>query len=543
MTLVSESPAWLALINEKKRLKFQGFTIAKHLHQNTLVTDGSNTQTFCIDACGLHLDYAKHWIESRTVELLLSLAEQQEFDHHRHALQAGHKVNISENRAALHSLLRAPSLDFVSADLDLHWHAKEAVLSRMEVMCDKLHNGHWLGATDKPITDVINIGVGGSHLPLLAVHAALTDFHLPDIRCHFLANACPNNFRRITDGLDPETTLCIVATKSFSTHETLANADLAKHWFEQAMPSCTFDTVLAKHFIAATQNTDAAQAWGVNVEHCLPVWPSIGGRFSVWSAMGLVLGFALGFPAFMQLLKGAHAMDTHFFNAQPNRNMPLIMALLSVWYHSIWGLTSFAVVPYSHPLRYFSDYLQQLAMESGGKHATQRNELVDYPTCPSLFGGEGNNVQHAFFQHLHQGTHETPVDFIAVLDTNTQHQQQQQWLVASCFAQSRALMLGKSSSGEKAHNAMPGNKPSSTLLLPQLSAETIGSLLALYEHKTFCESILWETNAFDQPGVELGKHLSNEVFTCLSGEPNGALDPSTNRLIERYLTRHHSPRY
>jgi glucose-6-phosphate isomerase len=479
--------------------------------------------------------------------VLLQLAEQAALPAAINALLHGDKVNNTEKRAALHTALR-------STNSPLHGQEIADVLTRMEGMVAAIHNGSWRGFSGEKISDIVNIGIGGSDLgPQMATHA-LNAFNTQNVRLHFVSNVDPSCLQEILAHLNPARTLFIVASKSFTTLETLLNAEAAKHWILAATNSEQAQTAISKHFVAISTAVQKAQAFGIDAANILPIWDWVGGRYSLWSAIGLPIALAVGMRNFRQMLAGAAAMDEHFATAPLVQNMPVIMGLLGVWYRHFWGAHSHAVLPYDHYLRYFPDYLQQLDMESNGKSVSREGLTLPYSSGPIIWGSVGTNGQHSFHQLLHQGTHFIPADFILTLHGRTKNTERHCHLLANGLAQSQALMCGKTLEQAEnelrqqgvseteitslaPHKTIPGNRPSSIISLDALTPFTLGALAALYEHKVYVQSVLWNINPFDQWGVELGKQLSMPIFHELNGAPtiNGNMqDASTTALIVRY---------
>lgn len=514
------------------------------LLQQLLANDSARLSQLTIKCGGLRADFSKNLVDQPTMQLLLLLAEQMNLDGQRQAMFDGAAINSTEQRPALHVALRGhcPALrteipDQVAAGLD-----------RMQDFVGQVHSGRWRGDTDQPINRIINIGIGGSDLGPSMAAAALRANHQPAIKCHFVSNVDPAHLQNCLSTADPATTLFIVASKSFGTLETLENARLACDWFKQRG-----GRDISRHFVAVSSNPQAAQDFGIAAENVFPMWDWVGGRFSLWSAIGLPIALATGMDVFRQLLAGAAQMDNHFLTAPFAENMPVIMALLSVWYRNYWGCGSQAILPYAQDLHLFPAFLQQLDMESLGKSTDRQGQPLAERSGAVIWGSAGTNGQHSFHQLLHQGTDLIPADFIAVRKSPATGQPhvQHQHLLANCLAQSRALMLGKSEqqayeellAGGLAdadarrlarHKQIPGNRPSTVLLMDELNPFNLGSLIALYEHKVFVQGVLWDINPFDQWGVELGKQLSTPLFEALSDEnlPTRELDASTAALIE-----------
>lgn len=506
--------------------------------------DPNRASRFALNAAGLHLDYSKQLLTQEALALLLGLAQQAGLPADIAALFDGEHINNTEDRPALHTLLRASN----SRGLDEKFAAVTASRALVRQWVERLNSGHHRGFSGAAITDVVNIGIGGSDLGPRLVTEALRPFH-GNVSCHYVANVDPADLQDTLLDLTPETTLFIVCSKSFHTEETLINSLAAKVWLLQAGAS---EAELEKHFIAVTANLQAAADFGIPADNCLPMWDWVGGRYSVWSAIGLSTAIAIGWTAFEEFLAGAEAMDEHFLNSDLAANMPLLLGLLEIWYSHFFQAHNHVVLPYDNGLQRLPDFLQQLTMESNGKRVNIDGKLLPYSTGSVLWGSAGTMGQHSFHQLLHQGTVLCPADFVLPLRTHTGMSEQHRRLVANCLAQSRALMVGRSP--ETAHSAllergldeqqakrlaphlaMPGNRPNSVITMASVDPATLGALLALYEHRTFCSARLWGINPFDQWGVELGKEMGAEILARLSGEPaSGAMDPSTEQLIRRW---------
>lgn len=498
-----------------------------------------------VDAAGLFLDYSKNRLDADTIALLVDLARERGVDTQRDAMLRGDKINLTEHRAVLHTALRLPrgkSLVVDGRDVvpDVH-----AVLDQVRDFTDKVRSGAWLGYSGKPITDIVNIGIGGSDLgPKMAV-LALRSFAHPRLKMHFVSNVDGHDMDAALALVNPETTLFIVASKTFTTAETMLNANTARTWFLQSATEAD----LARHFVAVSTNLESVQAFGIDPANMFPFWDWVGGRYSVWSAIGLPVALAVGFGYFSDFLAGAHAIDEHFREAPLEQNMPVLLALVGFWNREFLDAGSLSIAPYHQDLNRFPAYLQQLDMESNGKRVTRGGAAVDTATCPVVWGECGTNAQHAYFQLLHQGTDITPIDFIAALRATHDLPGHHDALLANCFAQSEAFMTGKTGDEVRAdltaqnlsataieelvpHKTFPGNRPSNTILMDQLTPLTLGALIALYEHKTFVQGVIWDVNSFDQWGVELGKVLAKNIQAELQGEIKPERhDSSTNGLI------------
>lgn len=501
---------------------------------------------FSLSSCGLFLDYSKNLINAETRERLVELANQVGLKDAIQALFSGEIVNASEGRPALHTALRRPVGDKLSVNGVNVMPEVHKVLNQVTELVGKIHDGLWRGYSEKPITDVVNIGIGGSFLGPELVSEALLPYAQRGVRCHYLANIDGSEFHELSAKIRAETTLFIVSSKSFNTLETLKNAQAARAWYLAQGGS---EAELYRHFIAVSSNKAAAVAFGIREENIFPMWDWVGGRYSLWSAIGLPIALAIGTANFKELLSGAHTMDQHFQNASFEQNMPVLLALLGVWYGNFWGAQSHAILPYDHYLRNITKHLQQLDMESNGKHVRQDGTPVSHDTGPVIWGGVGCNGQHAYHQLLHQGTQLIPADFIVPVVSFNPVSDHHQWLYANCLSQSQALMLGKTRAEAESelrekglaeaevqklapHKVIPGNRPSNTLVVERISPRRLGALVAMYEHKVFVQSVVWGINAFDQWGVELGKQLAGRLLPALCGEVGTeGLDPSTRALI------------
>ena len=495
----------------------------------------NRAQQFSLEAAGIFADFSKALVTPEILSHLLELAEARDLMQQIAALRSGQNINNTENRQVLHYLLRANEAD-VPDQLKAQFKAIQAARQQLETMSNQIAEGILLGETGKPFTDIVHIGIGGSYLGPKMMMEALQPYQRPGIKLHFVANICPTDIHSALVRLNPETTLVIVASKTFTTLETMQNANTAKAWLASQL---TVDEAkLAKHFYAVTASPDNAKKWGIAEGNILPFWDWVGGRYSAMSSIGLALAIGLGCDNFERVLEGARNMDQHFFTAPFNENMPVIMAMLGIWYINFYGRDVLCIAPYDERLRSLPAYLQQLEMESNGKSVTKDGQTIDYPTCPTIFGESGTNCQHSYFQLLHQSPDFIPVDFIVTLDQPQDESEHHEWLVANAFAQAKALMEGRQldpSDPLAAHKAMPGNRPSHTFILDELSPERLGALIALYEHKVFVQSIIWNINAFDQWGVELGKVISKQVHAGFSDDNlASAMDASTQQLMKRF---------
>ena len=505
--------------------------------------DQNRGDRFSLQAAGLSFDYSKHHIDDEVFAALIAAAKDVKLSDAIKKLLKGDHVNRTEDRPALHTALR-----FTEAKTEKE-KSVQTVLEKLGGLVERVHSGSWKGFTGKRITDVINIGIGGSDLGPRMVTKALTPYHVDAVKVHFVANVDGAEISDLMTALNPETTLCIVASKSFSTLETLENSLTARKWVQDA--GCSKED-LAKHFVAVSSKVEKAVDFGIDEDNIYPMYDWVGGRYSLWSAIGMPIALAVGMNNFKALLEGAHEMDKHFAEAPLEKNMPVIMGLLMFWYSNFRGVDTQAVLPYSFHLGLLPSYLQQLEMESNGKCVTNEGVKVDYNTGSVVWGTEGTNGQHSFHQLLHQGTVSVPIDFIATLDAHHDIDHQHKFLFANCVAQSQALMTGRDLEASKAelrtqgasdeeidyiapHKVHPGNRPSSVIVMEKLTPATLGALIAAYEHKTYTLSVLWNINAYDQWGVELGKLLGVHVTNAIdSGDIPKDWDSSTRRLIKMF---------
>ena len=483
---------------------------------------------------GLLLDLSRQRITRRSLDLLATLAEQRDFDAARQQLFSANSLNGTERRAVMHTALRAPEQERppeVARSID-------ETLQRMAAFTHQVREGDWRGYTGKSISHIVHLGIGGSWLGPALVVDALHEIGGRGPRVHFLANVDAIELERLLPLLDAERTLCIIASKSFSTIETRVNALTLRGWFlERGIPLAG----LARHFIAVSSNVTAAVAFGIAAENVLPMWDWVGGRYSLWSAIGLPIALRYGFGAFAELLAGAHDMDTHFRTAPATRCLPYLLGAVEIWNLHFQGADSHAVLAYDHRLKKMPDFLQHLEMESNGKHVLLDGQPVNHHTAPLVWGGEGTNGQHSFHQLLHQGTRNSSIEFILCATPPHQRKQHTQWLHANAIAQGEALQNGARTESDP-HREVLGGHPSSTIVLDELTPHSLGALLALYEHKTFSQAMLWGINAFDQFGVELGKVLANGIFEALdsSGATSNVRDASSRALIDHLRKLDHN---
>lgn len=484
------------------------------------------------------LDYSKNNITKETMKLLIRLAEESGLKQAIEDMFSGKKINTTENRAVLHTALRNRSNTPVFVDGKDVMPDINAVLEKMHRFSEAIRNKTWRGATGKAITDVVNIGIGGSDLGPAMAMQALDYYKTDDIRFHFVSNVDGTDITQALKQCTPETTLFIISSKTFTTLETLANAETARTWLTNALGS----QAVEKHFVAVSTNTKAVREFGINPDNMFVFWDFVGGRYSLWSAIGLSLMIGIGYDHFIEMLSGAHEMDQHFKNTPFDQNMPVILGLLGVWYTTYMGSESYAVLPYDQYLGRLPAYLQQLDMESNGKSVKKNGKIVDYKTGPILFGEPGTNGQHSFYQLIHQGTHLIPVDFIAPIHSLNETSDHHPMLLANVIAQSEALMRGKSPDELRTEGVseslipfktFTGNRPSNLLLFDRMTPRVFGALIALYEHKVFVQGIIWNVDSFDQWGVELGKQLAKVILPELKNK-NQELnhDSSTNAIID-----------
>jgi len=497
----------------------QHFTEMKNNHLRELFAENpSRAKQFSIDWNDFYVDFSKNRITEQTINLLLKLAEEVNLKQAIEAQFSGQKINETENRAVLHTALR----NFDSLPVEV-----SQTLGQMKRFSEAVINGSHTGYTGKPITDVVNIGIGGSDLgPDMVVQAL--QFYKNHLRVHFVSNVDGDHVRETLRNLNPETTLFIIVSKSFTTQETLTNAMTIRKWFvEQAN-----EEAVTKHFAAVSSNLSAVERFGIAKENIFPMWDWVGGRFSLWSAAGLSICCAVGYTHFVALLRGAHEMDKHFENSAFKINIPVVLGLLSVWYNNFFETETEAVVPYTQYLFKLIPYLQQAVMESNGKTVDRNGNSVGYQTGNIVWGGTGTNAQHAFFQLLHQGTKLIPVDFIVFAKPNHQQDQHHELLLANCFAQSEALLNGtKGETPSDPYRVFEGNRPSNTILIKQLTPKNLGSLIAMYEHKLFVQGVVWNIFSYDQWGVELGKKLTKSILESNPNEDN--LHTATQALLDR----------
>jgi glucose-6-phosphate isomerase len=501
-----------------------------------------------LKSCGLLLDYSKNRVNEETLALLFKLANEAQLTDKIAGMFSGDIINNTEQRAVLHTALRSKASQTINAEGQNIVPEVQQTLAKMAEFVEQVQSGQWTGYTGKAITDIVSIGIGGSFLGPKIVTQALRPYW-KGLNCHFVANVDATSICEKLKGLNAETTLFVMSSKSFGTQETLTNTLSAKEWF---LAQGASQQDVAQHFVAVTSNVAKATEFGMDANNIFPMWDWVGGRYSLWSAIGLPIALVIGMDNFKELLSGAFDMDQHFQKAPLEQNMPVIMGMLSVLYSNFHGAQSHVILTYDHYLRGLPAYFQQLDMESNGKSVTLNGTAVDYSTGPVIWGGEGTNGQHAYHQLLHQGTALIPADFILPLQSHNPLGEHHNQLASNCFGQTQALMQGRtyeealaemsSSKLDDAqkqliakHKVMTGNKPSNTLLMDKLTPQTLGALIALYEHRTFVQGIIWQINSFDQWGVELGKVLGNDVLDRIGAENDAqALDCSSNSLINLY---------
>jgi glucose-6-phosphate isomerase len=533
---LTETQAWRALQAHHAKIK------DVHLRE-LFAQDPGRADRFAVDGAGIFLDYSKNRITDETVKLLVALAEQCQLTARRDAMFRGEKINVTEGRAVLHVALRAPRGARVEVDgkdvvPDVH-----AVLDRMSEFADRVRSGAWKGYTGKPIRNVVNIGIGGSDLGPVMAYEALRHYSQRSLNFRFVSNVDGTDVSEATQDLDPQETLFIVSSKTFTTLETMSNAETARAWLLRGLGGDAKAT--AKHFVAVSTNAAKVAQFGIDTANMFGFWDWVGGRYSMDSAIGLSTMIAVGPENFRALLAGFHEMDEHFRTAPLDRNLPVLMALLGLWYTDFFGAETLAVLPYDQYLKRFPAYLQQLTMESNGKSVTLDGQPVDYETGAIYWGEPGTNGQHSFYQLIHQGTRLIPVDFIAFAQTLNPLGHHHDMLMANVLAQAEALAFGKTRAEVEAegtapalvpHRVFQGNRPSNTLLVDRLTPAALGKLVALYEHAVFTQGIIWGLDSFDQWGVELGKVLAQRIIPELesAAEPKLAHDASTNALIRRY---------
>ncbi len=542
MSVLIQSAAWQALQAHYQTLRHTSM-------RDLFAADPQRFAKFSLTFNELLLDYSKNIVTEETMTLLLDLARQARLRQWTEKMFSGEQINFTENRAVLHVALRNRSNRPILADGADVMPKVNAVLAQMRRFSEQVRGGAWRGYSGKRLTDVVNIGIGGSDLGPVMVCEALKPYGKGGLRPHFVSNVDATHLVETLRGLDPETTLFVIASKTFTTQETLTNARSARAWFlEQARD----EAAVAKHFVALSTNTKEVTAFGIDPQNMFEFWDWVGGRYSLWSAIGLPIVLAIGMDHFEEMLTGAHEMDEHFRSAPLAQNLPVILALLGVWYNNFFGAQTQAILPYDQYLHRFAAYFQQGDMESNGKRIDREGEVADYSTGPVIWGEPGTNGQHAFYQLIHQGTKLIPCDFLAPIESHNPIGEHHAILLANFFAQTEALMRGKTADEVRAelsaaglagddlerllpHKVFPGNRPSNSLLIKKITPRNLGALIALYEHKIFTQGIIWNINSFDQWGVELGKQLAKAILPELEDEHVvSSHDASTNGLINYY---------
>jgi glucose-6-phosphate isomerase len=530
---------WKALAAHYKQVK--------ELHLRKLFADDPmRGERFTAEAVGVFRDYSKNRITDETLKLLLQLAEESDLRKRIDAMFRGEKINVSEKRAVLHVALRAPKEEVIKTDGKNVVPGVHAVLDKMAAFCDRVRSGEWKGHTGKRIRNVINVGIGGSDLGPVMAYEALRHYSQRDMTFRFVSNVDGTDFAEAVFGLDPAETMCIISSKTFTTLETMTNAHTARDWALAGLGGD--ESSIAKHFVAVSTNAAEVTKFGIDTANMFEFWDWVGGRYSMDSAIGLSTMLVIGPENFRAMLSGFHQMDEHFRTAPFEKNLPVLMGLLGVWYNDFFGAQTVAVLPYEQYLKRFPAYLQQLTMESNGKHVTLKGKEIEYQTGPIYWGEPGTNGQHSFYQLIHQGTKLIPCDFIGFYKTLNPLGRHHDLLMANVFAQTEALAFGKTAEEVKAegtpdwlvpHRVFRGNRPTNTIMLDELTPEALGKLVALYEHIVFTEGTIWSIDSFDQWGVELGKVLAQRIIPELENpeEPLLHHDSSTNNQIHRYRAR------
>jgi len=537
-------PEWHALLRHHKE--------TQNVHmRDQFEQEPRRFQNFSIQFNDILFDFSKNRIDQRTIKLLVELAEANNLPSQIEAMFRGDKINSTEGRSVLHTALRSSLNDDLIIDGSEIRHEIAVELAKIKELSKKIRNSEWLGVSGKPITDIVNIGIGGSHLGPQMVTEALKPYVSKQLNVHFVANLDENQINDILSTLAPDTTLFVICSKTFTTQETMFNADTARQWFLNTVKD---ESQLAKHFIAVSSNIQAAQEFGIKQKNIFAIWDWVGGRYSIWSAIGISVMLAIGPENFEKLLEGADEVDQHFQQQPLDKNIPVLMALLGIWYNNFYQSEALAVLPYAQHLHRFPAYLQQADMESNGKSVSLSGESINYSSGPILFGELGNPGQHAFYQLLHQGTKLIPIDVLAAINNVNGEKKHQDALISNVLAQTEALMRGKTQQQARTelekngmneidipsllpHKEFKGNRPSNTFLFNKLNPKTLGSLIALYEHKIFVQGVIWNINSFDQWGVELGKQLAKNILNELTEDEqtkSNTHDSSTKGLISHY---------
>ena len=512
--------------------------------------DPLRAEKYSLQLENMHVDYSKNLINDEIMRHLFALARERGLEDKIKAMFSGKKINQTENRAVLHIALRHRQKTPIYVDGRDVMPQINTVLEKIRDFSEAVRLGRFTGYTGKKLTDIVNIGIGGSDLGPFMACEALNPYWAKDIHCHFISNIDGTACAEVLNKLNPETTLFIVASKTFTTIETLTNAKTCRHWLTEALG----EHAVAKHFVALSTNKAEVEKFGINAENMFEFWDFVGGRYSMWSAIGLIIAIAIGYKNFERLLEGANAMDEHFANTPLEQNIPVVLALIGIWYNNFYNIHRYAVIPYDQYLQYLPAYLQQLDMESNGKSVTLDNKFVNYATGPVLFGGAGTNVQHSFFQLLHQGTEIVPIDFIIPAISHNEIGNHHQILLSNILAQGEALMHGKTEEEaalelEKAgkskteiarlkkYKSFSGNRPSTTIIFKKIDPYALGQLVAMYEHKVFTQGIIWNINSFDQFGVELGKQLALNILPEIEGTAFGVEHDSSTAALINYIKK------
>jgi len=537
-TPLTELPAW-------KALEAHAATLRETTLRQLFAADPTRGERLNVEFGGLYLDYSKHRITDETLKLFLQLAEESGLRAHIDAMFRGAKINITEHRAVLHTALRAPADATILVDGENVVPEVHAVLDKMAAFAESIRSGSWLGYTGKPILNIVNIGIGGSDLGPVMAYEALRHYSQRDLNFRFVSNVDGTDFAEAVHGLDPEETLFIVASKTFTTLETMTNAHTARVW---SLAKLHEHAAVARHFVAVSTNAAEVAKFGIDTANMFGFWDWVGGRYSMDSAIGLSTMVAIGSDNFHKLLAGFRSLDEHFRTAPFAQSLPFLMGALAIWYNNFFGAETIAILPYDQYLKRFPAYLQQLTMESNGKHVTLEGKVVNYQTGPILWGEPGTNGQHSFYQLIHQGTRLIPCDLIAFSKSLNPLGHHHDILMSNVFAQAEALAFGKTAEQVRAegtaewlvpHRTFEGNRPTSTILAEKMTPEVLGKLVALYEHSTFVQGAIWQIDSFDQWGVELGKKLAVQIIPELESatEPDLNHDSSTNALIRRYRSQ------
>jgi len=534
---LTSRPAWIALKQHAETLRPQQL-------RDLFKSDPARGTRFTAQACGLFLDYSKNRITDETLKLLIQLAKESGLRQHCEAMFTGQKINTTEDRAVLHVALRAPTSESIFVDGEDAVPEVHKVLDKMSAFADKIRSGAWLGYTSKPIKNIVNIGIGGSDLGPVMAYEALRHYSHRDLTFRFVSNVDGTDFVEAVRDLDPEETLFLVASKTFTTQETMTNAHSAREW---TLAKLKQTEAIARHFVALSTNTELVSKFGIDTANMFGFWDWVGGRYSMDSAIGLSTMIAIGPDNFRAMLAGFHAMDVHYRTTPLEQNLPALLGLLTVWYTDFFDAQTVAILPYEQYLKRFPAYLQQLTMESNGKHVTLDGTPVETQTGPIYWGEPGTNGQHSFYQLIHQGTRLIPCDFIGFYKSLNPLGRHHDMLMANVFAQAEALAFGKTAAEVRAegvpealvpHKVFEGNRPSNTLLAEKLTPHTLGSLIALYEHSVFTQGVIWSIDSFDQWGVELGKVLATKILNELESptDTTKGHDTSTTNLINLYRT-------